>query len=112
LAMVYAEKPDKLDEALKLALKAKELAPQNPVSLDVLGWVYVQKGDIKKGLEKLNAASKKLPNDPVIQYHLGVAHYKNNDVKAAQKALQAAVRISKNFKGAEHAQELLNKISQ
>jgi len=112
LAMLYAEKPDKLDEALKLALKAEQLAPRNPVSLDVIGWVYVKRGAIHKGLEKLDAAYKQQPNDLLIQYHIGVAHYENNDLKAAQKALQAALGISKNFRGADHAREILQKISQ
>jgi tetratricopeptide (TPR) repeat protein len=45
LALILTEQPKHLNEASNLALKAEELAPKSPFSLDALGvWVYVQKG--------------------------------------------------------------------
>lgn len=111
LALILSEKPKSLDEALKFAIKAEELAPKNPLSLDVVGWVYVQRGEIKKGIEKLKEASSLLSQDPIILYHLGVGYYKNNNPKEAKNALQAALNISKNFRGAEQAGEILKKLS-
>jgi tetratricopeptide (TPR) repeat protein len=111
LALILAEQPKSHDEALKMATKSVELGPKSPFSLDAIGWVSVQRGDIKKGIERLKEASTLLPQDPVILYHLGVGHYKNNNPNAAKNALQAALNISKNFRGADQAAELLKKLS-
>lgn len=111
LALIFSEQPKNHDEALKMAQKAIELAPQSPFSLDSLGWVYVQRGETKKGIEKLREASTLLPQDPIILYHLGVGYYKYNNPKEAKNALQAALNISKNFRGADQATEILKKIS-
>jgi tetratricopeptide (TPR) repeat protein len=111
LALILAEQPKSHDEAFKMATKSVEFAPKSPFSLDALGWVSVQRGDIKGGLEKLKEASILLPQDPVILYHLGVGHYKNNNPNEAKNALQAALNISKNFRGADQAIEILKKLS-
>jgi hypothetical protein len=42
---------------------------------------------------------------------LGVAYYKNNNPNEAKKAFQAALNISKNFRGADQAAEILKKLS-
>jgi tetratricopeptide (TPR) repeat protein len=111
LAFILSEKPKNYEEALKLATKAVELAPQDPISLDIQGWVYVQQGKNKKGLEKLKEASKLLPQDPVISYHLGVAYFKDNNPQEAKKYLRAALNISKNFRGSDQGLEILKKVS-
>ncbi len=52
------------------------------------------------------------PGNAKAQGILGTVYAITGNKEAAQKVLQSAVKISKNFKGADHAQELLNKISQ
>jgi len=111
LALILADQSKSYDEAFKMATKSVELAPKNPFSLDAIGWVSVQRGDIKGGLEKLKEASALLPQDPVILYHLGVGHYKNSNPTEAKNALQAALNISKNFRGSDQATEILKKLS-
>ena len=111
LAMILSENEGKNDEALALAQKAQELAPNDPYALDVLGWVFVQRGEIEKAFSKLREASKSLPQDPVVKYHLGVAYYKHKNVKAATTALKEALRISNDFRGADDAKEILQKLS-
>jgi tetratricopeptide (TPR) repeat protein len=111
LALILAEQPKSYDEAFKIAQKAIELAPQSPFSLDSLGWVYVQCGETKKGIEKLREASTLLPQDPIILYHLGVGYYKDNNPNKANNALQVALNISKNFRGTDQAIEILEKLS-
>ncbi len=105
------DQPKSHDEAFKIANKSVEVAPKNPFSLDALGWVNLQRGDIKGGLEKLKEASSILPQDPVILYHLGVGYYKDNNPKEAKNALQAALNISTSFRGADQAAEILKKLS-
>jgi tetratricopeptide (TPR) repeat protein len=111
LALILADRPKSHDEALKMANKSVELAPQSPFSVDALGWVFIQRGDTKEGIVKLREALTLLPQDPVILYHLGVGHYKDNSPNEARKALQAALNISKNFRGADQATEILKKLS-
>jgi len=110
LAYVLSEKPNGYEEALKFATKAIQLAPQHPFSLDVLGWVHVQRGEVKKGIEELKQASSLLPRDPNILYHLGVGYYKDGNPAEAKRILEAALNISKNFKGADQATEILKKL--
>jgi|GEM_PF-2067741 len=111
LAILLAEQPEQSTEALKFAEKAVEHAPRDPASLDALGWVYVQQGQYKIGIEKLHAALNLLPQDPLAMYHLGVGYYKNNQPEQAHQWLQAALGVTKDFRGSGQAQEILNKIS-
>lgn len=45
------------DEALRYALKARELAPNNPAVEDTLGWVYYQQGLYPLAVVRLEAAA-------------------------------------------------------
>jgi tetratricopeptide (TPR) repeat protein len=111
LAMLLSEKPESIDKALAHAEKALSLAPRNPFALDVHGWVLVQSGDIKKAIPRLRKAAGLLPRNPLVHYHLGVAYFKNKNSKEAEKALRAALRISKSFPGADRAREILEKLA-
>ena len=51
LAFVLSEQTSDSEEALKFAMKAVELAPENPFSIDVLGWINVRRGEVKKASE-------------------------------------------------------------
>ena len=50
------------------------------------------------------------PQNPVIQYHLGMALYKNEQFKQAREVLEKALSISKNFKGSDEARNTLDDI--
>lgn len=112
LAAIFCEKPEKIDAALLLAEKAKKLRPEDPYSLDTLGWIYVRKGEPKKAIQILEEAIKGQPQDPVIQYHLGMAYYEDNKPEEAKKNLTNAVAFSGNFRGYDNARKILEKISQ
>jgi len=111
LAMMYSEKAEKLDEALEFAKRGKILNPENPISLDVLGWVYICRGETDLGIPLLEKASEQLPRDPMIHYHLGIGHYKADNREAARRSLQIAVQSPRQFKEKKHAREILNKLS-
>ncbi len=110
LAILLAEKPEHGSEALQFAQKAVGLAPKNPESLDALGWVYIQQGQFKAGIEHVQKAQQLLPRDPLVMYHLGVGYYRDQQPEEARKWLQAAVALSKNFNGRTQAEELLGNI--
>jgi len=107
MARILAEDQDLLDEALLHAQKAREIAPDNPNAMDVLGWAYVQKGDPDKALPELERAATRLSHDPAVMYHLGAAHALNKDREKAEQSLQRALQLSRDFPGADEAARLL-----
>jgi tetratricopeptide (TPR) repeat protein len=71
VAYVYAERGEKLDEALALAKKAQQLAPKDPHIQDTLGWVYYRLGQYEESVKWLERAYDRAPEVAVIQEHLG-----------------------------------------
>ena len=68
LAGIYLEAGD--ERALAMAEAAYRLAPRQAETLDTLGWVHVQRGDVAQGLELLRAAYSRASRRPAIKYHL------------------------------------------
>lgn len=111
LAWLYvSRKQGKLDYALELSGKAKELAPENPVVIDTLGWTYYMNDMYDEAVSELETAVKSLPWNPTIRYHLGMAYYKKGLQELALKEMRRALRISNNFPEAKEARELIEKI--
>ena len=52
----------------------------------------------------------KLPDNPVIQYHLGLASLKVGDTNGARKALTAAVNAPAGFAGKDEARRALSEL--
>jgi len=80
-----------LDEAVALLQRALNVDPGNPSYLDSLGWAYFQQGKIDLADPPLTTAAGKLPDNSVIQDHLGDLRLKQNRradaIAAWQKAL-------------------------
>ena len=79
------------DEALAVAQKAMEIAPDSPGLHDTLGWVYYRKASYPRAIEYLEMAVRKDPT-PTYEYHLGKAYVKvgeeNRGTQLIAKALQ------------------------
>ncbi len=99
-----------IDEALGYAQIAKEQMPKNAAIMDTLGWIYYLKGNYLSAVSEFQDSIALDPENPVIRYHLGMALYKNRQVKQAKQALEKALSISGNFKGAKEARETLENI--
>lgn len=111
LASIYAsKKADRMDEALKLVEKAKELVPDNLYVNDTLGWIFYMNAEYDKAVSLLRAAIRNAAWNPTIRYHLGMAYYKKGFQIEAMAELQRALRISNTFPDAEKAKEVINKI--
>ncbi|MDH5563362.1 MAG: hypothetical protein OEY91_07050, partial [Nitrospirota bacterium] len=61
-----------------------------------------------KAVSLLQEAAEKLPENPVVQYHLGMAHFKNGDRLKGKQTLEAAFRLSPEFPGSEEARATLD----
>lgn len=70
LAFLLSRDGTKLDDAMRMAQKAKELAPENPQVQDTLGWIYYRKGLYKMALTELERAAAD-GERPAFQFHLG-----------------------------------------
>ena len=55
----------------------------------------------------LKEAVEKLPNEPVVHFHYGLAQQKNGDQVGAKKSLQTALKLSQTFDGSEEAKKTL-----
>jgi tetratricopeptide (TPR) repeat protein len=108
LAYIYSEQLQNLDRAYELAQRAHGLLPFDPSAADTLGWVLFQRGSYQTALGLLQQSAAKLPNDPEIQFHFGMANYMTADEADAHAALQQALQISTNFPGREECQRCLS----
>ena len=73
----------RLDRALKMARRALDQSPSDPQFLDTLGWVYVQRGNLKAARRYLRDALEAGPPTAQILEHLGdVQHALGNDATA------------------------------
>jgi tetratricopeptide (TPR) repeat protein len=107
LAWILAERGGNLDSALSYAQTAREQKPDDPHIADTLGWIYYKKNAYPLAVSLLKEAVEKLPNDSVVQFHYGMAQYKNGDATGAKKTLQASLKLSQNYSGSEEAKKTL-----
>ncbi len=71
LGYMLAERGMKLDEAVKMLTQAVQIEPNNGSYLDSLGWAYFKKGQLQKAREYLVRAGEQMPENSVIQEHVG-----------------------------------------
>jgi len=97
---------DKLDEALRFAERAKEIAPDNPAISDTLGWLLYQKGRHQLAVQYLEQAVGREAT-PRRKFHLGMAYCKAGDLQRGRETLQAALKMDPKLPEAKTAEEFL-----
>jgi tetratricopeptide (TPR) repeat protein len=107
LAYLYSERGGDQNKALALAQTAKEAAPDDPHISDTLGWILYKRGVYQLAFNLLRESASKLPENPEIQYHLGMAASKVGDTDAARRALARAVSAPADFGGKTEARKAL-----
>lgn len=68
----HGENPAMAESYLRRALA---LAPADNQIRDSVGWVLMRLGHVAEGLPLLEQAAEQMPQDPAINYHLGVAYW-------------------------------------
>lgn len=108
LAVVLQKQGD-LNAALRLAVRAHQLAPESPITNDTLGWLLFHNGETDKALRYLRDAKLRAPKLAQIRYHLAAVLVKSGRSAEARKELdialqtpefeerQDAVRLSSQF---------------
>jgi tetratricopeptide (TPR) repeat protein len=116
LAYLMVESNQNVDVALTLAQTAQRIfqnnpaTQNNPMAADTLAWVYYYKGNYGAARDLLEGAVKTLPNDPQMQYHLGMIYIKLNDKADAQLHLKKAETLAPNSKPGKDASAQLGKL--
>ncbi len=107
LAWMYAEAGENLDRALQFARTATRGLPGSAPIQDTLGWIYYKKRLAALAIQPFQKSVELDPNNPVYSFHLGLAHAKAGDSLKARLALERALTLARDFKGADQAKQLL-----
>jgi tetratricopeptide (TPR) repeat protein len=107
LAWIMTAKDENLDVALKLAQTAKSKLPKNAEVSDTIGWIYYRKGLANLAVANLTIGIEQDPSNPLIHYHLGLAHMLNKTPGEGRKALERALKINPQFEMADDARRVL-----
>jgi tetratricopeptide (TPR) repeat protein len=92
LGYMFAERGVRLDEAVQLLQRALKIEPGNPSYLDSLGWAYFKQGNLEQADGPLTEAAEKLPENSVIQDHLGDLRYRQGRLSEAIEAWERALK--------------------
>jgi tetratricopeptide (TPR) repeat protein len=91
LAYLLLEHAHAVDEGMKFARRAQQLAPESPSTNDTLGWAYFREGDYSTALNYLSRAVENGPT-PEEKYHLAVVYIKSGDAIKGQQLMEAALK--------------------
>lgn len=110
LLATHRDDPESLERAYAVARRLRGI--EVPALQDTYGWIEFRRGNFQDALSHLEPAAAGLPNDPLVQYHLGRAYLELEDVANARELLERAVRISGDapLPQIQHAKELLETI--
>lgn len=92
-----ANEKAELELAKSLAKQAVEGAPNQGQFIDVYGWVFFQSNEFEEALKYFQMASELMPEDPMIQEHLGDVNAKKGNINKATEYWMSAEKLgSKN----------------
>lgn len=91
LGYMFAERGERLEEAVTLLQRAVKVEPGNPSYLDSLGWAYYQQGRLELADPPLTEAAGKLRGNSVVQEHLGDLRFKQGRFAEASEAWERAL---------------------
>ena len=76
LGFAWADRGERLPEALKLVEKADSLDPNSGAIVDSLGWAHYRLGDYREAVRELERAASLDPSDPEVNGHLGDVYWR------------------------------------
>jgi predicted Zn-dependent protease len=114
LGYSFADRGERLDEALDLIRAALVLDPWNGAYLDSLGWVYLKLGRLDDARDPLERAAREFPNDATVLEHLGDYYDRTGDGARAKvywrRALEAIPESPETPGGKETLRKKLDKV--
>jgi tetratricopeptide (TPR) repeat protein len=109
-AFIMAEHGGDLDQALSMAVKAKQMMPHLSEVSDTLGWIYLKKQMSQQAIDIFKDLVQKDPQASTYRYHLGMALYQKGDTPHAAEQLQAALKYNPAPVERQKIQELLARV--
>lgn len=91
LGYLFADRGLRLDEAVDLLQRAVKIEPGNPSFLDSLGWAFYKQGQLARADGPLAEAAAKMPENSVIQDHLGDLRFRQQRYSEAVVAWERAL---------------------
>jgi len=110
--LTVQEENGDLGEALRLAMLAKQAMPDDPHIADTLGLVHYKRDAYGLAIFQFQQALVNRPEDPIINYHLALAQFANNDKEEARLSVEKALASKTAFAEREEAEKLLQNIQQ
>jgi tetratricopeptide (TPR) repeat protein len=117
LAVIYSSQPDKIEQALVLAQRAKRALPSVAAINDTLGWIYVNQGVYNLAIPILEQAvqgdttANQTPQQKAeaagIRVHLATALYRSGQKQQARAQLEAAIQLSQAVGQQPDVQQML-----
>lgn len=94
-------------QALTVAEQALTLRPNDPVTIDTVGWIAFNAGKLDRSVQLLRDARLRNPDSGEIRYHLAAALAKSGRPAEAREELRVALRDKSNFDGRNEAEALM-----
>ena len=91
LGYMLADRGERLPEAIELVQRALKIEPGNPSYLDSLGWAYFKQGNLSNADKPLTDAATLLPDNSVVQDHLGDLRFRQQRYADAVAAWERAL---------------------
>ena len=88
----YVEDPEALERAAAIARRLRER--EVPAFQDTYGWIEYRRGNYSDALASLEPAATGLPDDPLVQFHLGMTYVALDRLQEARDALTRALEIA------------------
>jgi tetratricopeptide (TPR) repeat protein len=92
------------DEALALAQKAVELAPQNPAGRNILGRIQLNRGDVDAAIANLETGVKISPMSREMRFELARAYAKAGRTADAAREREAFQKLDQAARGAQKSE--------
>ncbi len=108
LAYLLCESTGLPGEALPIAQRAKELAPDNPAVTDTLGWVLYRNGMYSLAVRQMEEANA-IRSTARRLCHLSLAYLKTGAEERARQTLDRATRMEPTLPDLKQVRELLAK---
>jgi tetratricopeptide (TPR) repeat protein len=97
-----------IDVALSLAEAAHRGLPNSANTADTLAWAYYNKGTYGTARDLLEGVEKENPNNPSIEYHLGMIYNKLGNKADAITHLKKASALAPNTQTQKDADQALH----
>jgi len=107
-----ARKPGDLARAEIWGQRAADLHPNDPMVQDTMAWIAFKQGNPDQAQRVMEKAMTKAPEEPALNYHMGVILAESGKVIEARERLIAALANGSRFPGRIAAEALLAQLNE